>query len=539
MADAQRIIRRLSDLRGERQLHAQAWIDCFDMTFPARAHGLQSQVISASDAQQRRDVLFDSTAPDSCRTGAATLMGSMIPASALWFALDLGEQASDDERRFMERSSRFIWQNIHASNFDAEAFDGLLDVMSAGWFVLYLDEADEGGYQFELWPLGQCYIASSRAGGLVDTVYRECILRVHQVVAEYGLDKVSQAVRDKYHAGKLDDEVKLLHCIEPRSVYAVGARLARNLPFASVHMELEGQHVLRESGYHEFPCMVPRWHRLPGSAYATGPMSDALADARTLNEVVKWSLMGAETAIAPPMVGVDDGVLNVRNFRMGPRKLIVAAEVDNLKPLVTGARVDVGEVKIDRLQANIRKVLLADQLPPADGPVKTAYEWSVRVETLRKMLGPMFGRFQAEFLQPLIVRAFGIAWRANIAADFALMGEPPLSLLNRAFSVRYMSPLARSQRIEEVNAMDRFELALAQEAQIDPTVIDVYDLEAAARERAHLLGVPEKLTRDPRVVARIRAQREQAQLAAQQQAMAANGHAEMQAAQAQRFANAA
>jgi hypothetical protein len=539
VADVERITRRLADLRAQRQPHVQSWVDAFDLTFPTRAHGLQSQIISATDAQQRQTLLYDSTAPDSCNTGAATFMGSMIPASALWFALDLGEQVTDEERAFMERAARFIWTNIHASNFDAEAFDALLDMMVAGWFVLYLDEATDGGYHFELWPLGHCCISASRAGGLVDTVYREFTLRVHQVVHEYGLDAVSAAVRDKFNAGRLDDEVRLLHCIEPRQIYATDARLARNMPFASVHVELDGRHVLREAGYHEFPCMVPRWRRLPDSAYANGPMAQAIPDARTLNEVVKWSLMGAETAIAPPMVGVDDGVLNVRNFRMGPRKLIVAAEVDNIKPLITGARIDVGEVKIDRLQASIRKILLADQLPPADGPVKTAYEWSVRVDMLRKMLGPLFGRFQAEFLQPLIVRAFGIAWRANIAAGMALMGQPPQSLLNRSFSVRYMSPLARSQRIEEVNAMDRFEMALAQEAQIDQSVLDVYDLEAAARERAHLLGVPEKLTRDERTVARIRAQREQAQAAAQQQALAASGQAEMQAAQAQRFANAA
>lgn len=525
-------------MRAAKQLHEQVWRDCFDLTFPARAHGLSNQIITASDAQQRKAIIYDATAGDACKVGTATLMGSMVPSNAQWFGIDIGEQSSDEERAWLETMAKFIWNNLHASNFDAEAFDGLLDNMVAGWFVLYMDEAEEGGYYFETWPIGECFIGSTRSGSRIDTVYREFDLTVAQTVAQYGIDRVSQKVRDEFNAKRFDGKVRIVHAIEPRAVYAVGAKLAKNLPFGSCHVELENGHILRESGYHEFPCMVPRWARLPGSAYATGPMSDALPDARTLNEVVKWGLLGAETAIAPPMVAEDDGVLNPRNIRMGPRKIIVANSVDSIKPLLTGAKVEFAEVKAERLQGTIRKILLADQLPPADGPVKTAYEWSVRVETLRKMLGPMFGRFQSEFLQVLIERAFGITWRANLLSGGGLVGEPPKSLQGRTFQVRYLSPLARSQRLEDVAAMDRFELALAQEAAVDPSVLDVYDMEGAARERAHLLGVPVKLLRDARDVAKVRDAKAKQQAAAQQQAMAANGQAEMQGAMAQRVANA-
>ena len=535
---ADRVKRRLSELTGAKQLHTQVWKDCADLTYPARAHGLDNEIISATDAQQRKAIIFDSTPGDACKVGSASVMGSMVPSNARWFDLDVGQE-SQEEQTYLEEFAKFMWENIHASNFDAEAFDGMLDQMLFGWNVLYCDERDEGGYYFELWPIGQCYVASSRSGSVVDTVYRAYTYSVSQCVAEFGLDKVSQKVRELHAAGKFDDPVRLVHAIEPRQLYATGARLARNLPFASVHMEIDSGQLLRESGYHEFPCMVPRWARLPGSAYATGPMSDALPDARTLNEVVKWGLMGAETAIAPPMVAEDDGVLNVKNIRMGPRKIIVANSVDSIKPLITGAKVEFAEIKAERLQASIRKILLADQLPPADGPVKTAYEWAVRVETMRKILGPMFGRFQSEFLQPLVERTFGITWRANERSGYALVGEPPKSLLGRSFTVRYLSPLARSQRIEDVAAMDRFEQSLFVEAQVDPTVLDVYDLDAAARERGHLLGVPQKLVLDEKKTAARREAKQKAQQAQQQQQMAAQGQAEMQGAVAQRVANAA
>jgi len=541
MSIPERVKRRLTELTAAKQLHETVWKDCYDLSMPARANGLMSEIITATDAQQRKAVIYDGTAPDSVRTGTATVMGGMVPANAQWFWLDLGGSESDAEQVFLDEAATFIWENVHASNFDAEGFDALLDVWIAGWHVLYCDEQEEGGYYFECWPIGECFIANSRVGKPVDTVYRVHMLTVSQIVTEYGLDSVSDSVRQRWEAKKYDEKVKVVHAVEPRDIYDPQAKLGRNMRFASCHIEFDTNTLLRESGYQEFPCMVPRWSRLPNSSYATGPMSDALPDVRTLNEMVKWDLMGLETVLAPPMVATDDGVLNPRNIKMGPRKIIVANSTDSIKPLITGARVDIADQKMERLSAKIRKVLMADQLPPLEGQAKTAYEWSVRVQMLRQMMGPMFGRFQAEFLQPLVERCFGIAWRANIRSGFNLLGRPPESMMGRQFTVRYLSPLARAQREEELASMDRFEadLGVTAKATGDTSILDVYDWEEAKRTKGRMLGVDQKLIRNPRQLQAIRDQRAQAQQQATQQAVAVEGQVGMQDAMAQRVAKAA
>lgn len=534
-ADARRLMERRSQQMGAKQLHVDVWWDCYRMSFPERGSGLQSDILTASEAQQHKARIYDSTAPDGVSTGVATVMGAMVPSNALWFGIDVGTE-TDEENTFLDAAAKFIWENIHASNFDAEAHDAMHDTWIAGWPVLYLDEAEGGGYHFECWPVGECTIASSRSGSVIDTVYREYSYSVSQCVAQFGIDNVSDKVRALHAAGKFDTKIRLLHCIEPRELYVVGARMAKNLPFASVHLECETQHILKEGGYHEFPCMVPRWTRLPGSAYATGPMSKALPDVFTLNEAKRWTLMGAETAIAPPLKVVDDGVLNPRTIKLGPRKILVCAEPDNIQPLLSGADVKTGMLTVEDLRGSIRKILMADHLPPVDAPTKTAYEWSVRVQMLRQMLGPMFGRFQAELLQPLIERAFGLMWRANIQSGFRLVGKPPASLLNRSFTVKYLSPQARAQKMGDVDAMDRFEADLIAKAEANPTGMDLYDWDEAAREKGRLLGVPAKLILDKRATMKVRdtkaAAAQQQQQAAQQQ----EGQAVMQDAMAQRMA---
>ena len=131
MADPAKIKRRHSDLEAAKQLHEQVWKDCFDKTLPARAHGLLSQIITATDAQQRKARIYDGTATDGVRTGVATVMGGMVPSNAQWFYTDLGGEETDAEQVLMDGASKFIWENIHASNFDAEAFDAMLDVWCA------------------------------------------------------------------------------------------------------------------------------------------------------------------------------------------------------------------------------------------------------------------------------------------------------------------------------------------------------------------------------------------------------------------------
>lgn len=510
-ANAQAIIRRLSALKAIRQPHEQGWAECFEYSFPERAQGLNGVSMTPQDQQSKKNRILDDTAADSARILASSIVSGTTPANSLWFGLDAGEE-SNEENAWLDDKGRRIFENIHGANFDSVAFECAIDMVCAGWFVMYREWLEqEQAYRFEQWPLGQCYVSASSMGGAVDTVYREVEMTVEQIVSTYGLDKVSKKVADAYAAEKYDDKFIIVHAIYPRQISAVNGRMAKNMPFASCHVEIDSKHVLRESGYNTFPCIVPRWMLVPGSPYATGPMAQALGSIRTINDIKALELANLDLATAGMWIAEDDGVLNPRAIKIGPRKVIVANSVDSMKALTPGTDFNVAFNAEDRLQRAIRKVMLADQLQPQDGPAMTATEVHVRVQLIRQLLGPIYGRLQAEYLQPLVNGCFDSAYRAGV------LGQAPESLQNRVFSVKYIGPLARAQRLEDVTAMDRYENTLILEAEADPTVLDLYDFEEAARERAGFLGIPQKLMRTQEKVDKLRDARKEQQDKQQQQ----------------------
>jgi len=520
---ANQLERRLQQLMSQRLPNESIWQDVFQYLAPERAIGWFSSPTDAAGttAAIQRARIYDSTAIDAGEVLKSNIASWMTPDNSRWFGLDAGQ---DDEQSttWMDGASQFIFEHMNAAGFGAVAGECYSDMVPAGWFVKYIDEGrDEqgrpiGGYNFEQWPLYQCFIASSRPAGRVDTIYRVFDPTVEQVVAEYGIDKVSDQTAKLFTDGKLTDKVQMLWAIEPRRDGQYGAKLAKNLPFRSCHMERNTKHIARESGYHEFPCAVPRWRLIPGTPYATGLGSNVLPDVKTLNDILKLELMSLDIAVGGMWKAVDDGVLNPKTVRIGPRKIVAMATLDSMAPLETGADFNVAFSKADSLRQAIRRALMADMLTPVGGPVRSATEISQNINQIRQLMAPLVGRFQSEYLQVTVERCFNIAYRSGALVE--ALGPVPEGLLDGDYQVKYISPLARSQLMEEVTAIDTYVaglLAYAGATQ-DMTVMDAIKLDEANYEKGKALGVPAKLLRGPNELAEKREMDNQNKQAAQQ-----------------------
>lgn len=494
-------IKELEAKRTEREPLETFWRNAYELTFPLRGQKFQSTSLDAaairSSASADQAEIYDSTAIISSKLLVSSIMSGMFPAHAQWLGLELRNNQDKDIEEWLEEAAKTLWKNIHASNFDVVGFEALVDLVVAGMFAIFITEGtEESGqpYKFEQWPLASIYPGDSTGDGVIDTIYREFELTAEQAVNTYDEDNLHKDIVEAAKK-KPSTKFKFLHVIHPHPNHN-----KLQLPVASVHVDLKRKKILRkDKGFHEMPVVVPRWFVLPDSVYATGPVDDALPDIRTVNEVKKILLASGEMSYTGMWGAVDDGVLNPASVKIGPRKVIPVANKDSFFPLSSGVDLNFGDLTVEDLRGSIEKILMTDQLTPRDGPALTATEAHINVQLVRRVLGPMYGRLMVEMLAPTVTRCFGIAIRNGALSDM------PQGLEGKTANVRYLNPLAKAQKLETIGAMERLEEGLFGQAGAGmPEVLDIYDIDAANREKGEMLGVPLKLFRDEEDVTELR-----------------------------------
>ena len=514
MATFDYIRKRLDKLEADRGTWESHWQEILDYVMPRKAE----ITFLRSRGEKRTEVLFDSTAITANNLLAASLQGTLTSPSLPWFSLKLRDDDANkvrDIQIWLEDTARRMYAVFNESNFNTEVHEMYLDLCSVGTSAIFVEEANEGflqgGLHFNTLHIAE-YFIQENSTGRVDTLYRKYKMTARQAVQEFGEDNVGTKIKEALKA-KPDTQFNFIHAVEPTADYERATGKAKTkLPFHSCHVCFEDKMVVRTGGYNEFPYLVPRWSKATGEIFGRSPSYNALPDIKTLNKAVEIGLKAWAKAIDPPLLVTDDGVIG--RVRMTPAGITVVRSDTAIKPLQIGSNWQITDLKENQLRTAIRQAYYSDQLQLQEGPQMTATEVQVRYELMQRLLGPTLGRFQTEFLNPLIERVFGIMMRAD-----ALMPRPE-AMSGMNMDIEYVGPLARSQRMEEAIAVERLYQLAMQVVQVDPTVMDVINHEQAIRMRATLLGVPKTVLRGEDEVAEIREERAAAQQAAQEQAMA-------------------
>ena len=510
MATFEYIKKRCANLESVRATWEDHWQEILDYVMPRKA----DVTFVRSKGEKRTEVLYDSTAITANNLLAASLQGTLTSASLPWFHLKLRDTETNQNRDvqlWLEDSAKRMYEIFNESNFNTEVHELYLDLVSIGTGAIFVEEGSKGfdkeGIHFNCLHIAE-YFIQENINGKVDTLYRKYKLTARQAIQEFGEENVGEKILESVKE-KPDKEFNFIHAVEPTEDYerAVGKSNTK-LPVHSCHVCTEDKMVVRTGGYNEFPYLVPRWSKATGEIFGRSPSYNALPDIKTLNKAVEIGLKAWAKAIDPPLLVQDDGVIG--RVRMTPAGITVVRHDGAVKPLEIGANWQITDMKEGQLRTAIRQAYYSDQLQLQDGPQMTATEVQVRYELMQRLLGPTLGRFQSEFLNPLIERTFGIMLRAG-----ALLPEPEV-IQGQKIDVEYVGPLARSQRMEESVAIDRlYELAV-NVVQVDPSIMDNINHDEAIRLRGDLLGVPKIVLRARDEVEELREQRQQAQMAQQQ-----------------------
>lgn len=493
--------------------------------------------VSSEHAVTWRDnrEIFDSTAVDAANTLAASIHGSLTSPAIRWFELAYRQLALNDDKeaaQWLEEAAEICYNALQDSNFNLEANEGYLDLVSYGNSILVEEVQEKNGeFQklvFQAVPVEESWFEVDHSGQAHRT-YRRYMWTPVQIVTKFG-DKVPETIKKQAETPQgMDKRYRVIQCIYPREE-KMNADTSKTLapkerPFGMKYiLHKDASELGEEGGYYELPAFVSRWRKTSKSMWGHGPAMIALPDILTINQLVELILKSTEKVVDPPTKVTERGLLS--DLDLEPAGMTVVRSMDSMEPYESKARFDVSQLQREQLKTSIRSIFYVDQLELKESPAMTATEVQTRYELMQRLLGPTLGRLQADYLDPLVQRTFNILYRAGE------LGQPPQSVFNSdgELDIIYTGPLVRAQRADIAQGVSRWVGALAELAEVQPDVLDIPDWDMLAQELGSLEGVPAKLMLDAAAIKKLRRDRKEQESADMATARAA---AEGEAAKAQ------
>ena len=491
------ILEEYEDMKQTRSNWERMWQEIAEYMIPQRA----DFTVKQSSGEQRREKIYEGTAVRALERSAAGLHNTLTSSAVPWFHLKVQRALQEDRdvQLWIEEAERRLYDVFASpdSNFHPALHEFYLDLVGFGTGILYVVDEPGMGPRYRSYFLGQCFLMQDNLSR-VDGVLRVYEHTARQLVQEYGEEGVPESVLRSYNSKDENKKFECLHCVKKRRNHDVNAVGNLNMPWMSVYILMDQKHVLRESGFEEFPYIVSRWSRNSEELYGRGPGTSALPDVKMINLMEKVGLKALQKMVDPPLLVPDDGFLNPVRTQPGGLNYYRAGlgRDDRIIPLQTGGRLDLNDAKISQVRESINKTFFLDllELPgptAADGDVMrfSATEINARQRDRLSVLGPIVSRQEVEFLAPMVMRTLGV-----MESNGMLPPAPP-ALRNADFRVEYANPVSISMRTGELNSVAQLIQFLLPIAQIDPSVVQRFNTGRIAELGAEILRVPPSVLR--------------------------------------------
>ncbi len=415
----------------------------------------------------------------------------------------------------------------------------MLDQGSYAISGIYVEENDQDfsvPVRYRAWEIKNMCIDEG-PDGIVDTIFYEKEMTLRNAVKIYGLDNLSAASRRRYEQGDVESKIKVLHAIEPRierNPYKYGSK---DMPIASLHVELGCDKILKESGFEEMPVFVGRFMKVPGEKYGRSPAMIAMADILEINAVREAISIATEKQLDPPMAVFDDGSLGGGTIDTSAGAINVFSVSGRLntgkpiEPLYTVGELQSSYAYIDTLTEKINNHFYLDRLLDFNNESRMTFGEAQLRDALRgQSLGTFYARQEAEVLTPVINRTFNILLKrgrlgvirgSKEEMDLIAQGIRPVyipdAIVERiltgkdVYELTFLSPAKRTMQSEELRGiMDTANFAVGV-APANPEILDNIDFDKLISRVAKLSGAPLELVKSAVTVQNIRKARSEQQ----------------------------
>lgn len=507
--------RRLTALKRERAGWLSVWRDIQKFIAPDTGRLDETK---RDDGHRRDEKIIDGSATRAWRTLAAGWQSGTSSPSQPWFELAPAaeELAGDPEirawlvkcrdviRDIMQRSN--VYRALHSLREENGAYGTAVGILMPDFdTVVHMHALTAGEY---------CLATDYK--GNVNTLYREMMMTVDQLVRQFGMDAVSTSVRNCYRNGDLDRQFNVVHTIEPRPLDERGRPGMMGAPFKECYFEqtTTAEAVLWESGYQRFPVLASRWIVNGNNVYGTSPARDALGDVKQLQHAQFRKGQAIDYKTRPPLQGPARLKSDPGAFLPGGFSPLDRADGDGVRTAFESS-LDIADLTADiaDTRQRISRAFYEDlfrMVADLDRSGVTARQIAEQHAEKMALLGPVVERDQTECLGPLVEMIFEHAMEAG------LLPPPPERMQNQALQVKYVSVLAQAQKQSSAAAVDRLVATTASLTEVWPDAADNINPDEVVNEYADVLGTNPNITRSPDEVAEIRERRAQAQQAAQQ-----------------------
>lgn len=494
------------------------WQELAEIYLPGKAHFTERRLAGERDNEE----IYDSTPRRAARDLAAAIDGLIKPKTSNWFqpyVEDDDVMADFAVKRYLDVVQELMWRAIYRteSRFIQRSSEVDTNLVVHGWGVLWVAEnRSKTGIIFKSFHNSNVAFAEN-ADGVIDTIGVAESLTARQAVDKYGAKNVHKKVIEAYEAKDVqakNQKFEFVNLVFPNTDYHGRMFKGRNKPFQSVIMDTKNEWIVDEGGFYEFPASIPRWDTEAGGCYPRSPGMVALPDALTLQAISRTLLIGGERAADPPLMVPSDAFLSpVRTFPGGLSVYDVQALADGelrqpVFPLPTSTQLPVGREMQADYRFQVESAFYRDVMKIPEG-APTATEVLEKKEEFIRALGPIFGRLEADYIGQTINRVFAIMERARA------LPEPPPQLRGLPIQFRYQSPLQQARKALEVAGLNRTLEIAAPMLEIKPEMMDYIDSDAIMNDSPEWSGIPSRWIKTQDDIEEERAQRAEAQEAAQ------------------------
>jgi hypothetical protein len=489
---ADEIIKRQAQLAGTRGTWESHWRECAERVRPFLSDFYGA---AHTPGEKRNERIFDSTAVLGLERFGAVMDSLITPQSQRWSVLtikgDLGESLTRESKVVLEDINNRLFRARYSprANFANQNSENMMSLGLFGTAPLFIDEIPGTGIRYRALHLSEVYIGLDHVGR-TDTVHRKYSLTARQAAQKFGEDNLPEKIRECLNKDP-DKEFAFIHCVKPNEERKPGRKDYRGMRFASYDVSCEGRAIVREGGYRTMPYAVARYTTAPNEVYGRSPAMSVLASINMVNEMQKTILRAGQKNVDPPLLLTEDGILGGMNTRSSALNHggLSANGVPLVQPLQTGANIPLGLELSDRERNIIEDSFLVTLFRSLiENPNMTATQALLIAREQGALLGPVAGRLQSEYLGTMIEREIDLLSASGALPELT----DELREMGGYLEIEFTAPINQMQKAADGLAIQRTLEAITPIANIDPSVLEEFDLRETARVLASSNGMPAK-----------------------------------------------